>query len=467
MKQRTKLYFISGGLTFLGLVMALPALNLYVDQYRVLFNAYGTQYAGVHSNGAFMATSYLLDEGHPHFSCYLFGSSRVGNLEQSRLGKRCFNYAYTKGVPHSHLYHLKLLLSRGVKIKRVYIGLDEFSYTIDPGLIFKKPNKRDWAIIVGFHPLLEFQGTHKDAFDRLRRASAQRIIPASEHRSRLVRTPSQFITETDRIPQTVQEVAAIRDLAREHRIEVTWFINPIHYKMLLAIDNELFARFKKALSREVSFRDFSEVREAHTADKLWLEATHYTPEMGDNLIRDLHSGTDYRVTRDNVDAVLERQKRKLIHLLPALTRKEGLLLTDQYIGREAYINAPGEERPLEIFYGRDVEVLSPTPGGGRFHARSLNAGVRLSPVAVPDEGLFLVRVRITPPSNTLFWVHYEASDESGEESVIRQRIPISPRTRHVFIALSGKILKDGLRLIAGKVSGVYAFGPCSFRRLRN
>jgi len=67
------------------------------------------------------------------FDCFLFGSSRTAafHVEKIPTGK-FFNMSYSSGIPAQHLAILKAFLRKGVKIKSVLIGLDEFCFNL-PG----------------------------------------------------------------------------------------------------------------------------------------------------------------------------------------------------------------------------------------------------------------------------------------------------------------------------------------------
>ena len=62
------------------------------------------------------------------YDSFLFGSSRVGKIDVSLIKDgRFYNLYYAEAVPAEYLKDLKILLSEGVKIRNVLIGLDDFS----------------------------------------------------------------------------------------------------------------------------------------------------------------------------------------------------------------------------------------------------------------------------------------------------------------------------------------------------
>ncbi|WP_428740092.1 hypothetical protein, partial [Sulfurimonas sp.] len=44
--------------------------------------------------------------------------------------KKVYNMTVAEGIPHEHLLLLKLFLKKGMKLKQVVIGLDDFSFQV-------------------------------------------------------------------------------------------------------------------------------------------------------------------------------------------------------------------------------------------------------------------------------------------------------------------------------------------------
>lgn len=79
------------------------------------------------------------------YNAFSFGSSRVGriNITQIADGNAWYNLYYSEGLPEEWLNNIRLLLQRGVTVRRLLIGLDDNSFRTDPathhGINFRRP----------------------------------------------------------------------------------------------------------------------------------------------------------------------------------------------------------------------------------------------------------------------------------------------------------------------------------------
>ena len=80
-----------------------------------------------------MKVRYLL-ENPTKYDAYCFGSSRVGNIDLTKIedGHRYYNMTYSEGLPEEWLADVKIMLKHQVTIKRILVGCDDFSFRVDP-----------------------------------------------------------------------------------------------------------------------------------------------------------------------------------------------------------------------------------------------------------------------------------------------------------------------------------------------
>lgn len=490
MTKGVNIFFGTFGLLTLALVAFLPVFNAGVDQYRVLGRHYESQYEGVEPNKAFLRTAWLLEQDPDAHPCLFFGSSRVGLMDTSGLAGGCFNYTHSKGTPHSYLHHLRLLLARGMSVDRMFVGLGEVSYTMDPhqlqndylrryhpdGLLdwldflrfyaFKKPGKRDWDVVRGDLSLKATSDIldHRAWVHEFRGIAAQRAGTPEEHRRQMARESGWYFIEKRRVDETLSEVRALRDLAAEHGIETVWFVNPIHYKTLLGVDYGLFAGFKRSLSGIVPFHDFSGLTPEYTEDRYWLETLHYNSELGDRLVEKLGSGVP-PVTSDTVEQVLATQRESLLSLLPDLVRKEGILLIQGDLGSEIFQGAPGPGSQLTIQAGLDVDRVQPRGGGMTLRALTGSPVLVLAAQEAEASAVFLLRIDVHAPAPTQMELSRETDWREREPLSRGQTLDVSPEGRGIYAAVSGRVLSGGLRLVPGQVPGIYEVGPVVLREM--
>jgi hypothetical protein len=87
---------------------------------------------GVEPNKNYIKTRYII-ENPDKFDSYLFGSSRVANIDTSLInGYNCYNMTYSEGLTLEHYYNLKTMTDRNIIPKMLIIGVDDISCFINP-----------------------------------------------------------------------------------------------------------------------------------------------------------------------------------------------------------------------------------------------------------------------------------------------------------------------------------------------
>lgn len=109
-------------------IVIIVLVNYIIDPYGILRRDFTMQFQEPNMN--FVKTKYLLNG--TSFDSLLMGSSRVNFIDVSKISQgRYYNYWYSEGLPTEHLANVKILLDRGMKIKNIMVGLDDFSYLVD------------------------------------------------------------------------------------------------------------------------------------------------------------------------------------------------------------------------------------------------------------------------------------------------------------------------------------------------
>ncbi len=279
----------------------------------------------------------LSDPG--RYNAFCFGSSRVGRIDTTKIADGCnwYNLYYSRGLPEEWLNNIRLLLRRGVTIRKLLIGLDDNSFRTDPaihrGIHFRRPY-REYDVTFYLAALLrrpcpppdpalvQQHGCIYDIYNSGRVLSPwvdERIEadPAS-HVASPVFTQSSAYTG-NRMEQAMDDLRNIKALADKHGIELTFFINPIHAVTYLHNNLEEFDEFKRQLSRITDYHDFSGLNDITVTNYYYYETSHYRPLVGDMILARLFPETARNcapapvpfgslVTGENVESHLSRLK---------------------------------------------------------------------------------------------------------------------------------------------------------------
>jgi len=343
------------------LVGSVVLINIIVDAYGILRTDFSFQFQLPNMN--FIKIKYLLHHKNK-FDSFIFGSSRVENIDQSKIsGGRYYNMIYPLGIPQEHLRNIRFLLNNGVSVKNIMIGIDEFSYQLDP-----EPRRADlltqpYPAISGKKPQV-FYGEY---FVKLRRTFSQlgkyirynytrRNDPAEVHyiydidgsgrifcpscdetiersakkRGRNGFTQAIMHFDGNKISDTIDAMREIVSLAKQNNIKLTIFVNPMHKAAYLDTNLLKLALFKKELARIADYFDFSGLNSITTDSYYYYKPLHYRPLVGDMMLKVMFGAPNvavprdfgFLVTRGNVDAHLESQCLEIKRHRPELVLNE-------------------------------------------------------------------------------------------------------------------------------------------------
>lgn len=330
--------------------IAIVIINCIVDPYGILRRNFSRQFREPNHN--FVKTKYLLSG--TRFDSLLMGSSRVNFIDTAKINHGIYyNYWYSEGLPAEHLANIKLLIRRGINIRNLIIGLDDFSYQVDP-------NSHKFDLLRQPHPFVtgkDFLTFYSEYFLRLdnffsnirkyalhnlfKRGkvrstggefdiynSGRMIVPkwdeqiekdiASHINSNKFLKPTHY--KGDNVRDTLQKISELRALAAEHGIHLTVFFNPIHKTTYLDTDHDKMFYFKKKLADILDFYDFSGLNSITTNNYYYYETSHYRLIVGDMMLKRMFgypsqvrvpSDFGVLVTKKNVDHHIKMLRRQL------------------------------------------------------------------------------------------------------------------------------------------------------------
>lgn len=312
---------------FACLLSTLGVINYTTDPYGFFRKDLTKQLIVPNEN--FLKVRYICTTKTP-FTSFVFGSSRVGNIHMNTIdtADRWYNMTCAGGIPQEHQMNIEYMLTKGVHIKNLLIGLDEFSYTVDPEVraqqwstmpyspvrgesewlcyiryIFRFPDMnvlqaayKEYQIRKkprlnqrgSFFSCYDFygagQGTIKELDDEINRDPEKH-----RHDPKFLKPYSQNYHEADFSDNALASLKRIVELSRSNGIKLTVFFNPIHHVTYRATNHERLFMFKRRLSKICDFYDFSGLNAITQNNFYYYETSHYRPIVGDMIIRRIYT----------------------------------------------------------------------------------------------------------------------------------------------------------------------------------
>lgn len=327
MERYRKWFFMALGI--LAATVGLVGLvNYIVDPYGLLRKDFAWQFIDPNKN--FIKTRYLT-QNPERFDCLVMGSSRVNSIDVRKIpGYRAYNVHYSAGLPRDHLENIRYMLDKGVNLKLILMGLDEFSYKDNPDDRLYQPLRHPYPPVLDQHPLpfylryyfsfLDWEimqvvlkgykerlfeksgenAVYYDIFDtgQMFFYQTERQIEADPEKHR---NDPKFLRHynnpRDNLKGTLKDLREIVLLAQAHQVRLVLFINPLHKNVFLDSGADL-DRFKRELSRLSGFYDFSGVNSVTTDNFNYLETSHYRLRVGDLVIARIFNDRTVNVPED-------------------------------------------------------------------------------------------------------------------------------------------------------------------------
>lgn len=328
----------------MGALLPLCSLALYnytLDPHGVFGGSDAFQ--TVRANYRYRKIQYLLDktrETEYEPMVLMFGNSRVEKIPTHEFyGDLAYNVSYRNGLPKDHLLNLQLLLSRGLKIEKVYIGIDEFSVRLHPEFTWSRLPSRP-------HPLLSLQSAASFYADYLLRVPTERtdnaelngtlaylicdyqkVQPHSrttgllecdscerwidehpdEHRRVLSRHQAVNFSPSYGIKEVTADIKAIADLLKEHNVALVLFFNPSHYYFQYNVNLINNNEFKRQVASVSPFFDFGGIHELSLDLINYFDHSHYRTHIGRLMMETMIKGDEIRqgfgqwIDKDNIE----------------------------------------------------------------------------------------------------------------------------------------------------------------------
>lgn len=305
--------FIKSIIRFTLPLLLMPAMIYTVDPFGIFREDFSQQV--VEPNQRYAKMKWLSEEKRD-FNSFIFGSSKVGNIDSRKLqGGNYYNMTYSMGLPYEWMQDAKQLYETGYNIENIVICLDEFSYTRthDQNSSFlRKPYTQDWNKRLEFQSkyllrMPNFSVLHK-AYYPLNKDKPFLVqydikgtgIPFKTAREKYVDENLDIHVEDWKfginwplkLPRMDESLLAIKELkafCEEKNINFRVVYLPVYHKKLADVKQNKFDEYKEKIAGISEYWDFSEERPLIEDRKLWFEQVHFRAKVGDMIVNKLNN----------------------------------------------------------------------------------------------------------------------------------------------------------------------------------
>ncbi len=342
--KSTKWIKIFFGLSLIG-VLFVGGFNYLYDRYSIF--DYNTKYYSEEPNQNFIKMSLLLNKVIKYDSL-IFGSSRVGKINPLSIkNANYYNMTYSEGLPREHYLNIQALIKKNIKIKNLIIGLDDFSYQVNPLTHEQQPMRRIhykasntnifnfYYMYLGLLPNLDSIKKKLQCYSNKNNCgfydfykTGMPIVPVEietkieenviDHvNNKIFDNPTRY--RANYLEKTINDIKMIVKLCKANNINLILFINPIHKTTYIDTNFELFIDFKRQLIDLANYYDFSGFNSVTNNNYFWYETSHYRTIVGNFISAKIFNDKSVEVpedfgvlvTKDNIDEHLENLRKQI------------------------------------------------------------------------------------------------------------------------------------------------------------
>jgi len=457
--------------------LLLPFINYKTDPWRVLHKDYTHVYNGIGANFSYLKVAYIL-ENPKKYDTLLFGSSRNFAISAAQVSDKSYNMGYTFGVVGIHLQNLKSIV-KSVKLKSVWIGLNDFEIWKDPNIFYTDPQRRPYPLnfyeqilLYKFYLFMNIGGEQTDILAKKRLLEySTRMVKKGEdaqyhhhkvqpynvnHAKRLNSMAAFTLLYNDdsyRIDQTIEEIKEIKKLCNKHNIELKLFFYPVFYKTYMAYNQYKIEEFKRKLASFTGFYDFYELNSYAFNEMYWSNTGHFNDSLADLIINDIKAEKNY-VNSKNIEEHIAKGRLLIVDLLKKRFPIKDFIqkynqnidlstldkLVDIYQKNKNYTL----NKDMKLVKKEDLIILT---SGNDPHMEIDKMSLK-SPNA-------LISVNLESPKKTIFQIYYKKklTDKYSEKQAYRVFLR-KGENRFNLLTPSG-YLRYGLRIDPVSSSGIY------------
>ena len=409
-------------------------------------------------------------ENKKKYDTLVYGSSRGGFIDVSRISKKAYNMSHGFGTVTTYLYSLKSMLDNGVKVKNVWIGINDFVIWKDHTdnlkrlintntLIGDAPMYSYWLFRLIPETIKIFK-ENQVLIETQEVTDPQERIPRARKQEKMIRGTKRNIppatlgyTGKFRIDDAVNEIAQIKALCQKNNINLTVFMYPIFYKTYLAYDQEQIEIFKRALVKVTDFYDFYELGKIALNQEKWFEGSHFVPSVGDYIINAIQH-QQHIVTKETIDTRIN-ETRLLVKNMP-FVEFGGIYTLDKHTNpkiKDKNIIFDIKNKDFIFFKNNDFNLT--------YKHNYVEANVHnIDPLIILNHTKSkgkqtLLSIHIKSTKETLFQLYYKESKMAQYSEGSRYSILLKRGMNHMNIIIPSRFINNDLRIDIARKTGIY------------
>lgn len=450
------------------LTLSLPILNYISDPWRVFHKDYGHAYKGTGANLSYLKVAYLQE--HPKkYDTLLFGSSRNFVINEAAVSNKSYNMAYTFGVAGTHLHNLKTII-KSVKLKSVWIGINDFEIWKDPNDFYTDLQRRPYPldfyelisfykfyllanirheqveILTGKRPLEKSGRIIRD--ERVKNYKKAKVPTYNKKRAielnKMAALLLQYNDKDYRIDKTIEEIQEIKKLCDNNNIELKLFYYPIFYKTYIYYNQYKIEEFKRKLAHITGFYDFYELSADAFNEMNWYDTGHFLQPLADKIIAEIKANKHY-IDSSNIEQHLIDVRKLIVNLAQKQFPINNFILRFSYS-----IDLNALDKVFDIFdknakYKANNQMQIVKKGNKITLTTKDDPNFIVEPLTLKSPNAIL-SLKIESPHKTLFKIFYKtkASDKYGEHHAFG--VYMRAGEYKFNLLLPSKYLQYGLRI---------------------
>ena len=333
-------------------------LNYYFDFFDVFDTEKKIAYGAI--NDRYVKLSYLVSNPQKYDSV-IFGSSRIKKIDASLFSDKCYNVGYDSGDGiNEWLRDIKTLIKNDVKLKNIYLGLDDNSYKGYAAKIWDGvrwiPYQNDFENLKYKAKLLvqipdfgdiksTIRNSNKDQSVTKLGTTGTLVIPRKVDRDiedniQQHISHNKFLKPTytddanEHIDESICNLKEIVKICDMNGINLVVFINPVHITTYLRNDIKLFNDFKREVSYVTDYYDFCDINFITTNSYFWYETSHPRYFTGEYIVNRICNKNLDRVPEDFGKFITRENVEQ--YLADKLSERNSFLLSNhkQYVPQE-------------------------------------------------------------------------------------------------------------------------------------
>lgn len=290
--------FILKVVIYLLIIASVSIIPAYlIDPYNV-FHWDEIRDNGVEPNKNYIKTKYIVNNPEL-FESYILGSSRVSSVHPEKISdEKVYNMTYSRAVPAENLETIKTLLNNNVKIKNVYIGVDSWSYTLDPQVHLGTGLNSSYSYLQDYGSFLAIYTNPWTVFSSLKTIlgnnhtwggfdtfyTAGWDIDYDAVSTYDFNNAKASMGGTYMLEKTLEDIREIKSFCDDNNIGLVVWVNPLYkitYEESLKKD---FYKFLEGLAEITDYYNFSGLNDITLNSDNYVDSSHYRAEVGDMII---------------------------------------------------------------------------------------------------------------------------------------------------------------------------------------